>query len=133
MMWTEDKLKESIKNGENSFTEFKEFLIKPEDLAKELTAFSNFKGGAIFIGVSDNGKIIGIDKPNVEEWVMNIASNNIEPSIIPTYQKINIESKTVIVVEVDLGLAKPYAVKKGDNRYYIFGLAPLAGLWIENN
>lgn len=119
-MWNEEKLKVCIKNGENSFVEFKESIIKPEDLAKELTAFSNFKGGAMLIGVSDDGKIIGIDKPNIEEWIMNVVSNNIEPSIIPVYQEIRIEAKTVVVVEVDSGLAKPYAVKKGDNRaYYI--------------
>ncbi|MGR3219546.1 MAG: RNA-binding domain-containing protein, partial [Candidatus Anammoxibacter sp.] len=118
MKWTEKRIREAIKNGENSFVEFKEYPIRPENLARELVAFSNFKGGTIFLGISDVGEIKGVDKSNIEEWVMNIASDRIEPSIIPAYQELKIGSKTIIVIEVDLGLGKPYAVKRKADRYY---------------
>lgn len=118
MFWTKTKLEETIRNGENSFVEFKESLLEPETLAKELVAFCNFKGGVLFLGVSDSGEIIGIDKKDTEEWVMNIVSTLIEPTIIPAYQEIEVESKVVAIIELDLGTAKPYAVKKGNNRSY---------------
>lgn len=118
MKWTERVLRETINNGENSYVEFKRYPTKPEGFAKELVAFSNFKGGAIFLGISDEGEIIGVDNPDIEEWIMNVVSNRIEPSIIPSYQELKIDSKKVVVIEVDMGLSKPYAVKKGDNRTF---------------
>ncbi|MBU3105088.1 AlbA family DNA-binding domain-containing protein [Clostridium gasigenes] len=42
-------------NGENSFTEFKEKEVCAESVAKELVAFLNFEGGALFSGINDNG------------------------------------------------------------------------------
>ena len=74
MRWTEEKVREVIRNGENSFVEFKEYPLKPEQLAKELVAFSNFKGGTLFLGITDDGKISGIEKSDLEEWVMNVVS-----------------------------------------------------------
>lgn len=44
---------------ENEYTELKQKLTK--DIKKEIVAFANYKGGIIFIGVDDNGKIIGLD------------------------------------------------------------------------
>lgn len=118
MKWTEKRVKEAVRNGENSFVEFKEYPVRSENLAKELVAFSNFKGGTVFLGISDEGEIKGVGKSNIEEWIMNITSNNIEPSIIPVYQELEIESNVVVALEVDLGVSKPYAVKKGENRLY---------------
>ena len=65
---------EYIINDENSGVEFKRDNIRPEQLAKEIVAFLNFKGGRIFIGVEDNGKIEGILRPVLEEWVMNVCA-----------------------------------------------------------
>ncbi len=120
MRWTPEKIREAIENGENSFVEFEEFPLKPDAFAKELTAFCNFKGGALLLGVSDAGELPGIEREDIEEWVMNVVSTLIEPTIIPTFQKVRIDKKTVVVVESDSGLAKPYAVRKGEKRsYYI--------------
>jgi ATP-dependent DNA helicase RecG len=120
MRWTEEKVREVIRNGENSFVEFKEYPLKPEQLAKELVAFSNFKGGTLFLGITDDGKISGIEKSNLEEWVMNVVSNLIEPIVIPSYQELKIDSKIIAIIELELGSTKPYAIRKGPNRsYYI--------------
>ena len=66
------ELLEIIANGENSGVEFKRDDIRPEQLAKEVVALLNFQGGRVFIGVDDNGTISGIQRPNIEEWVMNV-------------------------------------------------------------
>jgi len=63
---------EMIVNGESSGVEFKEEGIATIDLAEEIVAFSNFKGGTILIGVNDEGSILGIKRKDLEEWVMNI-------------------------------------------------------------
>ena len=66
------ELLEIITNGENSGVEFKRDDIRPEQLAKEIVALVNFQGGRILLGVEDNGAISGLQRPDTEEWVMNV-------------------------------------------------------------
>ncbi len=44
------ELLEIIANGESSGVEFKRDDIRPEQLAKEIVALLNFKGGTILLG-----------------------------------------------------------------------------------
>ncbi len=53
------ELFEIIKNGENSGVEFKRDDIQPEQLAKEVVALANLRGGMILMGVEDDGRICG--------------------------------------------------------------------------
>jgi ATP-dependent DNA helicase RecG len=108
-----------VKNGENSFVEFKEKNVRAESIAKELAAFLNFEGGAIYIGISDNGQILGVDDDReYEEWVMNICRNSVYPPVIPAYEEIGIGDRKVIRIQVGKGTSKPYSTT-GNNRYYI--------------
>lgn len=111
------ELKNLIANGESSNLEFKAEQVKPEDLAKEIVSFLNFQGGKILLGVEDDGAISGVTRPDVEEWVINICRNNVVPQIIPGYQKILVEGKTVVMLDIPAGIAKPYHTQKGD--YYV--------------
>ena len=105
-----------IENGENSFVEFKEVSVSPNTLAEELVAFLNIKGGSIFIGISDDGEVKGIDidrKSNLEESIMNVCRNNIVPPIIPQYELIKIETKWIAGIMVAEGIEKPYSTIQG--------------------
>jgi len=107
-----------IKQSENSSLEFKSADVKPESLAKEIVAFSNLSGGVILIGVEDNGDISGLPgSKNYEEWCMNIARNNVNPPAEIKYQKIEIENKTIGIVEIPKGKDKPY--QANDSKFYI--------------
>ena len=48
--------------GEGQFIEFKENLDK--SLAKEIVAFANASGGAVYIGVTDSGNLKGLSISN---------------------------------------------------------------------
>lgn len=102
---------EYISNGENSGVEFKRDNIRPEQLAKEIVAFLNFKGGKIFIGVEDDGKLEGILRPVLEEWVMNVCTSYVHPRIIPFYEEIVLNDKRIAVVTIDMGFSKPYVLR----------------------
>ena len=106
-----------ISNGENSYIEFKEEDIKAKDLAEEIVAFANSEGGAILIGVDDDGNIKGICDKLLEEKIMNLCRNNCIPNIIPSYQNIEMDGKTIAVVTIHKGLNKPYYTT--DHKYYI--------------
>lgn len=115
-----ERLNEIINNGENSYTEFKIKPTRPESIAKELIAFLNFEGGSLYIGISDNGEIIGLDLDHdMEEWIMNICRNSINPPVIPIYKEIKIDNKKKLIkISVKKGNNKPYSLKN-NNKYYI--------------
>ncbi|GAA3926700.1 RNA-binding domain-containing protein [Litoribacillus peritrichatus] len=115
------ELLEIIANGENSGVEFKRDDIRPEQLAKEVVAMANFQGGRILLGVEDDGVINGIQRGDLEEWVMNVFQNKIHPMILPFYEEVKLDDdKTVAVVSFPIGISKPYVVRhSGKEEIYI--------------
>lgn len=102
-------ISELLQQGENAAIEFKEIVARPESLAKEIVAFANTQGGTLLLGVADDGKIIGInDDKNHEEYLANIARNNVIPAIDIEIQKIVVENKNIIAVSIPKGKDKPY-------------------------
>lgn len=118
---TRAELLEIIKNGENSGVEFKRDDIDNRGLAKELTAFANLAGGSILLGVDDDGSIIGVSKPRLEEWVMNACRDKIRPELIPYFEMIrDLEpGKDVAVVQVDRGWNVHHLWHNNHRTYYI--------------
>ena len=54
------ELLEIIANGENSAVEFKRDDLRPEQLAKEIVAMANLRGGRVLLGVEDDGTPTGL-------------------------------------------------------------------------
>jgi predicted HTH transcriptional regulator len=105
-----------IENGEDSFTQFKENITNNDKLAEELVAFSNSKGGLLFIGVSDDNKIVGISNDDIRrlnQLIGNVINSNINPPIYPMTEIKIIDDKKILLIAVDEGYNKPYATNKG--------------------
>ncbi len=103
---------EIIHNGENSGVEFKRDDIRPEQLAKEIVALANLKGGYILIGIEDDGTVSGIKRPDIQEWVLNVFRDKVHPHIIPFYEEIQLDEKgKVAVITLSPGIAKPYVLR----------------------
>lgn len=51
-------LQSIIKKGENQNVEFKSTFNM--EVVETLVAFANTKGGSVYIGINDSGKIVGI-------------------------------------------------------------------------
>lgn len=121
MTVTRIDLAEIIRNGENSGVEFKRDDIQNQDLAKELVAFANFEGGIVLLGVEDDGRISGIVRPRLEEWVMTACRDKIRPGIIPFYEQVkDVElGKDVAVVRVSRGLNVQALWHNNKNSYFI--------------
>lgn len=88
-----------------------------ENIAKHLSAFSNYHGGGYMIfGVSNDGKIIGLDKNQTDEVIKklgNIARNNLEPQIALDHTIITIEDKTLLAVYISESVHRPVHLKSG--------------------
>lgn len=108
------ELLEIVANGENSGVEFKRDDIRPEQLAKEIVALANFQGGRVILGVEDDGTLVGIQRDNLEEWVMNILRDKVHPLILPFYEEIKIDGeRKVAVISLPQGISKPYVLRDG--------------------
>jgi ATP-dependent DNA helicase RecG len=110
------ELLQLIANGENSFVEFKRDDVRPEQLAREVVALVNHRGGRILLGVEDDGTVTGLQRENAEEWVMDtIFARYVHPWIVPSYEEVDLgEGRRVGVVTVMQGTAKPYVLRFQD-------------------
>ena len=100
---------DSMRLYESEIVELKE--IYTPDLKKEVVAFANTNGGTIYIGVRDNGEIIGIANA---DFVMQQISNSLRQSIRPdasmftNIELVQNEDKIVIKLTINPGTKKPY-------------------------
>lgn len=115
------ELLEVIANGENSGVEFKRDDLRPEQLAKEIVALLNFQGGKLLLGVEDDGTISGIQRGDLETWVMDtVFGRYVHPLALPFYEEVALDDgKRVAVISLTQGTAKPYVVRN-NNREEIF-------------
>ncbi|MCG7872688.1 MAG: putative DNA binding domain-containing protein [Candidatus Thiodiazotropha lotti] len=119
---TKTELIELIANGENSGVEFKRDDLRPEQLAKEIVALANFQGGHILLGVEDDGTVSGIQRANLEEWVMDtVFGHYVHPMILPFYEEVRIDDEhRVAVISLIQGVTKPYVVRhKGSEEIFL--------------
>ena len=94
---------------ENDVVELKEVYV--EDVRKEIIAFANTNGGTVFIGVKDNGEVIGVD--NIDAVTLQVANScrdAIKPDITMfiAYETIEAEGKKILAVHVQRGTSRPY-------------------------
>lgn len=119
-MLTEAEILEKIRLGENSYIEFKEDLVNNRKIAVELVALSNAKGGYLFLGISDCGDVVGLTRDDNEGRIMNICTDVVKPRIVSVYYEIAVGGKKIGVVEIDVGINKPYYLEKnGRSVYYM--------------
>jgi ATP-dependent DNA helicase RecG len=107
------ELLELIANGESSGVEFKRDDIRPEQLGKEIVALANFHGGIILLGVEDDGTISGIQRENLQEWIMDtVFATKVHPMILPFYEEIVMpDDKRIAVITFPQGTTKPYVLR----------------------
>ncbi len=98
---TRDELIELLRNGEGHKAEF---MPIPSKLDREIVAFANGSGGRIFIGVNDQGEIVGseIDE-DLKSHIRDLAKNCVPPVRVSLE-----ETENVLIVDVKEGWNKPH-------------------------
>lgn len=102
--------------GEDSRNQFKATVESPDGLAAELCAFGNADGGRLFIGIDDRRQVTGIadrDLERINQLVANVTTHNISPPLFVRTERVKVEDKRVMVVEVPRGGNKPYEAAGG--------------------
>ena len=96
---------------ESQNVELKKELTK--EVKKEIVAFANTNDGTIYIGIEDDGTVVGVKNADKDlEALSGMIREGIK-SDLTLYTKINVEKideKDIIVTEVNEGPNKPYYI-----------------------
>ncbi len=98
---------------ESENVELKAMVV--DSIKKEITAFANSDGGKLYIGVQDDGTVVGVK--NADETALQI-SNMVRDAIKPDltmflhYDTLEIEGKHMVVIDIQRGTERPYYIAK---------------------
>lgn len=116
-----DKLVSLINLGEGINVEFKKNEKKlSKDVYETICAFSNKNGGHIFLGIRDDGKILGVDKDSIkkikEAFVTTVHNpQKINPPVYLNIKEYKLEGKTIFYIYVPMSSQ----VHRCNNRVYL--------------
>ena len=101
-----ETIKSFISNGESLTIEFKESKKQlNKDLYKTVCAFSNRAGGHIFLGINDDGAIVGVNENDIEsikkDFVTTINNpQKFNPPLYLNIETIELENKKILYIHV---------------------------------
>lgn len=98
---------------ESETVELKAFVV--ENIKKEIIAFANCEGGKLYVGVQDDGTILGLDNPDeVSLQISNMVRDSIKPDLTMFlhYETLTVDGKKIVAVDVQQGTERPYYIAK---------------------
>lgn len=98
---------------ESETIELKEVVV--DDIKKEIIAFANCDGGKLYIGVRDDGTVVGLnDSDEVSLQISNMVRDSIKPDVTMFlhYQTIEEDGKEIVAVDIQRGTDRPYYLAK---------------------
>lgn len=93
--------------------ELKEVVV--DDIKKEIIAFANCHGGKLYVGVKDDGTVIGVADPDdTALQISNMVRDAIKPDLTMFlhYETLMQDEKKVVMIEVQRGTDRPYYLAK---------------------
>ena len=102
-----------MKYYESETIELKQKIV--DDIKKEVIAFANSQGGTIYIGVNDEGQVLGMENVDFSiQQIGNMVRDSIKPDVTMFihYDRIEDSGKTIIAVRVQRGTKRPYYLAK---------------------
>jgi len=112
-------LHQDIEQGEGQEIEFiKDFPNQAHDLAKEIAAFATSNPATIYLGVDNNGSIVGISatkelgkaagEDSISNRLAGICQGAVRPAIVATADFIKVDDKVVAKINVPKGAEPIY-------------------------
>lgn len=98
---------------ETEIVELKSIVM--DDIKKEIIAFANCDGGTVYVGVADDGTVLGVE--NADECALQI-SNMVRDAVKPDvtmfihYETLERDGKAVVAVNIQRGTNRPYYLAK---------------------
>lgn len=98
---------------ESETVELKSIVV--DDIKKEVIAFANCKGGKLYIGVQDDGTVVGLDDPDgAALQVRNMVRDTIKPDLTMFlhYETLHEDGKRIVAIDIQQGTERPYYIAK---------------------
>ena len=98
---------------ESETVELKTIVV--DDIKKEIIAFANCEGGKLYIGVRDDGIVIGVNDPDgTALQVSNMVRDAVKPDLTMFlhYETLNIDGKQIVSIDIQQGTERPYYIAK---------------------
>ena len=115
---TEDTFKDLCLCGETTRVQFKEAFTSQKEIAKEMIAFANSKGGVILFGVEDkSGKLVGLSYDEIQvisRELGNAANEQVRPTIYIDTEVVRMDEKHFLICSIEEGKNKPYKNLNGE-------------------
>lgn len=98
-----------LKKKKGERIEFKQNVPQRDALGRVLCSFANAGGGTVVIGVTDHGRVMGIDDArSVAHALLRDAATMLSPSLSVSVNVVELKGKGILLVDVPEGLDKPY-------------------------
>ena len=115
---TEETFKDICLCGETTKVQFKLEFTSQKEIAKEMIAFANTKGGSILFGVEDKtGKLVGMTYDQLQQTARdlgNTAQEQVRPTIYIETDVVKADDKHFLVCTISEGRNKPYKNLQGE-------------------
>lgn len=115
---TSEELRKLIKCGETSRVQFKQQFTTQKEIAADMIAFANGRGGTILFGVKDKtGEILGLNYDEIQSTsreLGNTANEQVRPLIYIQTEVVEIDGKMILVATIQEGKDKPYKTLSGN-------------------
>ncbi|WP_418666971.1 RNA-binding domain-containing protein [Allofournierella sp.] len=82
-----------------------------DEIKKEILAFANTNGGAIYVGIADDGTVLGLENVDFSmQQIMNMVRDSIKPDVTMFLhcQAEQAQGKSILRVDVQRGTDRPY-------------------------
>ena len=107
-----ESIEHLLTQPEGKQLEFKRDVSSPRPLLKTLVAFANTAGGQFFIGVANDGSVVGVDDPlDAEERLTSLIADSIFPRLLPNIELLTVGEHTLLRIEVFLSSSRPHFLK----------------------
>ena len=110
-MISADDIRLLVNAGEGYNAEFKKSVpTKVKDISEEVCAFANAAGGTLLIGVDDQNRLVGVEIDNAKRSAIQNSLSEITPHLSCHLDLIEVDGRTIAVIEVPSGPQKPYVL-----------------------
>lgn len=139
---TEQELLQMRDLAEAGKVQFKERANDRYDIACEMVAFSNSRGGQLVIGINDKSGAINVlsyaELQETTNLLTSIASENVIPNVLIDVENVPVTGGAVVIATIPEGKNKPYHdnkgviwVKSGADKRKVFDNSELAEMMSE--
>lgn len=139
-MLTPEEIISIARGGEGYNADFKKSVpSKVRELSQDVCAFANSEGGYVLIGIDNDDRIVGATIDNTKRSAIQDAIRDISPAINVNTYSVDVDGKTVWVLDVPSGRDKPYVasgsiyVREGPNSQKLTTAEEIRRFFQSNN